>query len=491
MRIKAFVQGLTPHQLFALLLLAFIPGMGLYDFFTRGEAREALMVLDIVKNGDWILPRGYDHTITTKPPLLHWLAAIFSRLLGDASAFAIRLPSALFSLFALATFIYFLRKELTEKGKLLFITLLMFSFEWMRGSLTARVDMVHAASLSTGLLVGFLAHRDKSWKLSALCSLLLGLATLGKGPVALLLAALILGIWIILRASNITKSLLTLSLILFGASVIGGSWYLVAYLEAPAEFWAFFRYESIDRFTSSMEDKPHQHSIVYLLGVLLIGLLPWTVFHLMKAAQAFGRRRGSLRSFLREGNALLVFSFLTFAVVFLFYSVPASKRSVYLLACYPFISLASALSAQDSLSAKNFLIFKYAAVVLCGLVFIVQTIALPLFIVPAKSERRLAEIVLTERQGTESVFSYGSEFYGASFYSGIAFHGIRSGDEAAIFTMNEQLKMQPPLQRGDLVIVLESDFANAVKKVAERGFRLLPASSTTVGRKKVVVARAS
>ncbi|TMA98292.1 MAG: hypothetical protein E6J74_01620 [Deltaproteobacteria bacterium] len=57
----------------------------------HGEAREALVIQDIVKNHRWVLPLR-NGELPSKPILYHWMAASFALPLG-LSDFTVRLPS--------------------------------------------------------------------------------------------------------------------------------------------------------------------------------------------------------------------------------------------------------------------------------------------------------------------------------------------------------------------------------------------------------------
>jgi len=78
----------------ALAWQLYSPPIGLH-----GEAREGLVVEDIVHNGDWVLPRR-NGELPSKPPLFHWIAAGGAHLAG-LSDVTVRLPSAL-AAFAMA-----------------------------------------------------------------------------------------------------------------------------------------------------------------------------------------------------------------------------------------------------------------------------------------------------------------------------------------------------------------------------------------------------
>ena len=69
--------------------------LGAAPFNTRGEPREAVVAMSMLQDGNWILPVNNGDEIAFKPPMLHWLVAAFSWLLGGISEFTSRLPSAL------------------------------------------------------------------------------------------------------------------------------------------------------------------------------------------------------------------------------------------------------------------------------------------------------------------------------------------------------------------------------------------------------------
>ena len=137
----------------AITLIAFvlIPWLGLHDFSTRGEAREALVGRSILTTGNWILPRSYNGSVPSKPPFLHWLMAISSMPFGQVNEFSARLPSAVLALLTVGFFLFLLKDFFNTKAQIFFILLLSFSFEWLRASVSTRVDMVHAGAAFSGI----------------------------------------------------------------------------------------------------------------------------------------------------------------------------------------------------------------------------------------------------------------------------------------------------------------------------------------------------
>lgn len=62
-----------------------IPFLGLTDFNTKGEPREAVVAYTMLEHGNWILPINNGGNIPYKPPFFHWCIAFFSLnfYLGD------------------------------------------------------------------------------------------------------------------------------------------------------------------------------------------------------------------------------------------------------------------------------------------------------------------------------------------------------------------------------------------------------------------------
>src|SRR3989442_2314778 len=74
------------------VVLAALPiGSGVYE---GGEAREGLVVREMLRTGDWILPLWNGSVVPSKPPLFHWLAAASAALTGaGVTEHTLRAPS--------------------------------------------------------------------------------------------------------------------------------------------------------------------------------------------------------------------------------------------------------------------------------------------------------------------------------------------------------------------------------------------------------------
>ena len=89
-------------------IISVLPWIGMGDFSTKGEPREAAVAVSMLETGNWVLPQVYADECAYKPPLAHWLMAAASLPQGYLSQFTSRIPSALaFMLLIGFTHVYF------------------------------------------------------------------------------------------------------------------------------------------------------------------------------------------------------------------------------------------------------------------------------------------------------------------------------------------------------------------------------------------------
>lgn len=310
-------------------------GIGSTPFHTKGEPREALVVWEMTHGGSWVLPRRNGSELPSKPPLFHWLGAVTSLAAGRTDEGTIRFPSAILSL-AGALMVWAAGRSLwSGRAGVAAALVLLTSFEWARAATSARVDMTLTVAIEAALLsfLFFLRTLRRGWLVP--CYLGMAAAVLGKGPVGAILPAIVCVAAIVTSRRFTALLRLRLPIGIAAVLILGGSWYLLAY-HAGGE--AFFRKQILDEniyrmLGSSQLSGGHRHGISYLLGGLLLGLLPWTLALPSTAAELWHKRREIT---LVGGPWYFV---LWIAVVIGFYALPASKRSVYLLALYPAAAL--------------------------------------------------------------------------------------------------------------------------------------------------------
>lgn len=345
--------GQLTFELLLICSLAFLATFPVLNrpFASHGEPREALVVERMVETGEIILPRGFAGVVPSKPPMIHWLAAGTTHILGISEA-SLRLPVLLLSIIFIGYFFWFVAVRFDSKTALLAALILFTAPEWIRSSLTLRVDIPLSVFFALSLLLFLRWYERGLSHLPCLVIFSLTAATLAKGPVACVLFAGIVGVFLRVRNLNWGPIIKVLSQVLIPTICFASIWYFAAWYRGGEEFLAKVWSENFQRMASTMEDSPHEHSPFYLIGVLIVGALPWSLVWLtvegskilktLRTSFARAALHKQLQSFYST-DALVQLSFITLAIILTFFMIPSSKRGVYLLPAYPALALLLAL----------------------------------------------------------------------------------------------------------------------------------------------------
>lgn len=328
-------------------------------FHTRGEAREALVAQAMIDTGDWISPSAYDGSVPSKPPFAHWLISLCSLPGGEVTEATSRLPSVLGLIIFSIFFFRFLARRTSEQEALGVSLIVLTSFEWFRSGVTCRVDTILAVSIAGCLLALFSWWEKKYRGIPWIAMLLAGCATLTKGPVGFVLPVGIFSLFALLRGGSkqLSGIIVRGTVITIPVVMLTSIWYVLGFLQRGEPFIEKIWYENIARFTSTMADKPHQHSVFYLLGVLFLGLSPWSFLLFFSAIRRNVWHKGlvfSLRTWWSKADPFLQYACIVAGCILVFFCIPSSKRSVYLLPAYPFIAIVLYRFLFDSMRGSAF-----------------------------------------------------------------------------------------------------------------------------------------
>ncbi len=336
--------------LLGITALLTLPWLGLSDFHTKGEPREAIVALTMIDQDNWIMPHNNGGEIAYKPPFMHWCVAAVSTIAGTVNEFTSRFPSALSCiLMVMWTFVFYARRR-DAKTALLTGLICFTSFEVFRAAYACRVDMVLTFCIvGATLALGRWTERPPRRSVPWLAILLMSLGALTKGPVAIALPCGIAGLYLLLRGENFFRAFFSLLATALASLILPALWYYAAYLQAGDAFLDLIYDENLGRFLGKMSYKSHENGIWYYFVMLPAGLLPWTLVLLpalfrKKLWSSLGGwlksdgKFASLRRAVQEADHVTLFSAVAASVVFIFYCIPESKRGVYILPLYPFVS---------------------------------------------------------------------------------------------------------------------------------------------------------
>ena len=323
-----------------LAILMLIPFLGLTDFNTKGEPREAVVAYTMLEHGNWILPINNGGDIPYKPPFFHWCIAFFSLFIGHVNEFTSRLPSAIsLVLMTIGGFTFFAKRKDT-KTALIAAILTLTSFEVHRAGVNCRVDMVNTAFMVGAMYLLYRWWEKGKKQLPWLAILCMSGATLTKGPVGIILPCFVMGVFMLTQRENFWGIVWRMALTAVLSLIIPFCWYYAAYQQGGDAFLHLVKEENIDRFLGKMSYGSHENPAWYNLLTLITGWLPYTLLLLFSLFILPWKQfaKSKLVANMKQATPLQVFTWLAFLLVLFFYCIPKSKRSVYLLPCYPFMA---------------------------------------------------------------------------------------------------------------------------------------------------------
>ena len=323
-----------------LAIVMLISFLGLTEFNTKGEPREAVVAYTMLEHGNWILPINNGGDIPYKPPFFHWCIAFFSLFAGHVSEFTSRLPSAVsLILMTIGGFIFFAKRKDTLTS-LITAILTLTAFEVHRAGINCRVDMVNTAFMVGAIYLLYRWWEKGKHQLPWLAILCMSGATLTKGPVGIILPCFVMGVFMLTQRENFWSIVWRMAATAVLSLIIPFCWYYAAYLQGGNEFLELVKEENIDRFMGKMAYESHENPAWYNLLTLITGWLPYTLL-LLFSLFILPWKKFSKSKFVenaKKATPLQVFTWLAFLLVLFFYCIPKSKRSVYLLPCYPFMA---------------------------------------------------------------------------------------------------------------------------------------------------------
>ena len=323
-----------------LSIVMLIPFLGLTDFNTKGEPREAVVAYTMLEHGNWILPINNGGDIPYKPPFFHWCIAFFSLFIGHVNEFTSRLPSAIsLVLMTIGGFVFFAKRKDTQTS-LIAALLTLTAFEVHRAGMNCRVDMVNTAFMVGAMYLLYHWWEKGKKQLPWLAILCMSGATLTKGPVGIILPCFVMGVFMLTQRENLWGIIWRLGLTAVLSLLIPFCWYYAAYQQGGDAFLQLVKEENIDRFMGKMSYESHENPAWYNLLTLVTGWLPYTLLLLFSLFILPWKKfsKSHFMENMKKASPLQVFTWLAFLLVLFFYCIPKSKRSVYLLPCYPFMA---------------------------------------------------------------------------------------------------------------------------------------------------------
>ena len=337
-----------------LLLLAsltFFLGLGRQAITDSDEAFYAEAAREMVEGGDWLTPHYNYEERWQKPALYYWFTAAAFAATGSTefmARFGAALSGAGLMLLTWAT-----ARRLTARD----------DAAWIAGAIAATCSgyfLMARAALPDLPLAFFITatiwsalrtadpaeEAATSW--AVLAGLAAGLGFLTKGPVALVIPAIVLPPiwWRERRTIALRTSHLAIALVVFAIS--GLPWYVaMTYSHGVAYLQSFFIADNLERFATTRFNGPRE--VAYYVPIVIGGLLPWAIFLLVlpwRTVNDVARRRRTLTDV--EWRLLIW----TIAPLLLF-TASIGKQPRYILPVLPPLAMMLGLSIADRVAASR------------------------------------------------------------------------------------------------------------------------------------------
>ena len=323
------------------LMLLFGAGLvifwGFWEMPLNGinEGRRALTALEMVRNGNWLIPTMNGHVYIDKPPMLYWLMVLSAKIFNSTAEWAFRLPSVVAALATCALLFRSLNRYINRDTAILTILILGTSFSFTEHAHQAEIEMLltlFCVAANLFFLDYHISGRKNLLYISYLC---LGLAILTKGPVALLFfwpPLLIFGA--LQRSRRVFKGLFFWPGWLLMLAV-GSSWYIAIWFSSAGPLLRqVIEIDIVDKSLGGLSDsKPFYTYLVNLLGIFA----PWTLL-------LFFRAKKSRALF---NKPVAVYFALQMIVPLIIMSLIASKHNKYILPLFPPLAVCLALYLRD------------------------------------------------------------------------------------------------------------------------------------------------
>ena len=345
-----FERRIWEREIFLILILLslcyvlFFFRLGTPPLWDGDEGMHAATSKDMVLSGDWITPTLNGEKFYDKPVLYNWFVSL-SFLVFGFNEFAARLPSALLGTGCVMIAYLLGRSMFGPMIGFLSGIVLATSGEHLVLSRVVVHDIALAFFITLALFFFYKGYKEERArkKYFLLFYGSAGFAVVAKGPVGMLLPALIIGLFLLVeRRSGLLREVITpWGILLF--LVIAAPWYVLIILKNREYGSYFFIEQNLMNFLSS--EARHHGPFYYYFPVLAGGFFPWSGF--LPLALFWGVRRRS------ENREAVTFLAIWFFVIFAFFSVASSKLDTYILPLFPAISCLVGLLWHDLLKVQT------------------------------------------------------------------------------------------------------------------------------------------
>lgn len=311
-------------------------GLGRLPFIGPDEPRYAEVAREMYATGDWVTPRLDGIKWFEKPALIYWLSSAGYALFGEGE-FGARVGVATSAILGVLLLYAFGRRAHSARFGYLSAAALVTCASWVALGRAATCDLPLTVAIETALFSFFFWHekeaqlgRNRLWYVFCVA---LGVATLAKGLVGVVLPLAIIALFLILtrnwRIVSKPRLLALGALIVVATAAV---WYAPVIAKNGRDFIdEFFIGHHFQRYLSNKYKHPRP---LYFFGVVVFATsFPWSVCLGASAWRSLKEWRQVPR------DRLNLFLWLWVIVPIVFFSLSGSKLAGYILPVFPAVAL--------------------------------------------------------------------------------------------------------------------------------------------------------
>lgn len=257
----------------------FVPFLGKVHLFDWDEINFAESAREMILTGDYLNVQINYEIFWEKPPLFIWMQVLSMKIFG-INEFAARLPNAFAGIFTLISIRLIGRKIHNRQFAILWVLIyagsLLPHFYFKSGIIDPWFNLL--IFLGIWFFIRFIEQPEKSRRFITLSALFIGLATLTKGPAALLIFLLAGFVYLIIKGFRIPVKFKHIALYAGVYAFVGGFWFVLQIASGNFSIFQDFILYQIRLFQT--QDAGHGGFPGYHFIVLFFGVFPASIFAL-------------------------------------------------------------------------------------------------------------------------------------------------------------------------------------------------------------------
>jgi 4-amino-4-deoxy-L-arabinose transferase-like glycosyltransferase len=336
--------------------LLFIPFLGKVHLFDWDEINFAESAREMILSGDYLNVQVDFKMFWEKPPLFIWMQVLAMKIFG-INEFAARLPNAFAGIFTLISLYLIGRKVHNRKFALVWVLVyagsLLPHFYFKSGIIDPWFNLFIFSGIY--FFIRFIENPKSANTYLILSAVMIGLGTLTKGPVALLIFLLSGFAYLIIKRFRLAISFKQIMLYAGVYALVGGFWFILQIASGNFTIFQDFILYQIRLFQT--QDAGHGGFPGYHFIVLLFGVFPASLF--------------ALKSFTKESSEnsgekhMRLWMLILFWTVLILFSIVQTKILHYSSLCYFPLTYLAALSIIKT-DAKEFRPSKWISGLIIG-----------------------------------------------------------------------------------------------------------------------------